>query len=214
MNLNKYGITIGMLLGTAIAAKLIDARPSEVLQQPLEGISTTLSGWTAERDSPLRDDILASLAATNYLSRTYRRGNDDLSLFVAYYANQRAGESMHSPKHCMPGAGWEIVNYGAVDLRNGPEVFRVNRHTIQKDGSRMAVLYWYQSKRRVIADEYLAKMFLVRDAVVERRTGGAIVRIICREDPATVKAALEFSSAILPEIRRCMTGETVRIENR
>ncbi len=204
----RYAATIVVLAGTVATAKMIDVRSAEPLARPLESISMNIGGWTGESDPALRDDILEVLAPTSYLSRTYHRGKDSLSLFLAYYANQRAGESMHSPKHCLPGAGWEIVNYGLTDLEVGGRKIRVNMHTIQKDTTRMAVLYWYQSKRRIIASEYLAKIFLVRDAMVERRTGGAIVRIICPEDPRMVEAGAAFGAAIVPQVQLCMTGAT------
>lgn len=212
---HRYGLTIALLLGTAIAARLIDARPEEALAEPLESINMRIGEWNAEPDPPLREDVLESLAPTSYVSRTYRRGHDTINLFVSYYANQKAGESMHSPRHCLPGAGWEIVSHGSLALPSGEGTVSINRHVIQKDGARMVVLYWYQSKRRVVADEYLAKVFLVRDAVMERRTGGAIVRIICRDDGPTLKNAAEFGSALLGEVNRCMSGgEAIRTGSR
>jgi len=208
----RFGATILILAGTVAAAKVIDFRPSEPLINPLDSISSDIEGWKGKPDPPIREDILEVLAPTTYISRTYYRGQDDMNLFVAYYANQRAGESMHSPKHCLPGSGWDIVTYGVADLNVGGQRVRVNRHTIQKDSTRMAVLYWYQSKRRIIASEYMAKLYLVKDAMVERQTGGAIVRIICKEDPATVKAAVAFAEKVVPQVQYCMTG-TTKVQN-
>lgn len=202
----RYGATILVLGATIAAAKVIDVRPAEELIKPLESIATDIDGWQGKPDPPLSQDILEVMAPTSYLSRTYQRGADSLNLMIAYYANQRAGESMHSPKHCLPGAGWEIVRYGSADLQVGGNRVQVNRHTIQKDTTRMAVLYWYQSPRRIIASEYLAKIYLVRDAVLERRTGGAIVRIICKEDPGMVKAAVAFAEAVATQMQFCLTG--------
>ena len=204
----RYGVTILVLAGTMATAKIIDVRPAEALVRPLDSIGMEIDGWKGTPDPPIRQDILDTLAPTSYLSTTYNREGETLSLFIAYYANQRAGESMHSPKHCLPGTGWDIVNYGVADLKVGGREVEVNRHTIEKDAERMAVLYWYQSPRRIIASEYMAKLYLVRDAVVERRTGGAIVRIICRENPRTVQEAIAFGEAVAPRLQYSMTGTT------
>jgi len=214
-NAQRYGAVIVALLATVAAAKVIDTRPAEALDRPLDAINTTLDGWKSEMDPPLSPDILKELDPTSYISRTYSRAGEKMSLFVAYYANQHAGESMHSPKHCLPGSGWEFLTYGKTDLRIDGQDVRVNHDVIQKDGSRMSVIYWYQSRRRVVADEYMAKFFLIRDAVVERRTGGSIVRIICNDDAAGVASGLAFAETVLPEVQRCMTsGLTLRTESK
>ena len=60
--------------------------------------------------------VVRALDPTSYLSRTYRKGSNDADLFIAFYAQQRAGESMHSPKHCLPGSGWEIWKHDSAPV--------------------------------------------------------------------------------------------------
>ena len=36
----------------------------------------------------------------------------------------------------------------------------------------MRVFYWYQSKDRIVADEYVGKILLIRDTVVDGHTAG------------------------------------------
>jgi len=200
--IRRYGITILFLGGTLFGSRVINNRGDEPLATPLESITMEIGGWQGESDPPIRADILRELLPSSYLSRTYRRASESVNLFVAYYANQHAGESMHSPRHCLPGGGWEFLSYSETDLRVPGGTIRVNRHTIQKDGAQMSVLYWYQSRRRVLANEYTAKLFLIRDAIVERKTGGSIVRIISSNTPAGQQAASDFAAAIYPELLR------------
>lgn len=205
-----YLVTVAVMAATLTLARAIDSRRDEPLAAPLDSIPVDVGGWKGEADPGLRADILAVLAPTSYISRTYRRGNESLQFFVAYYANQRAGESMHSPRHCLPGGGWEFLRYGEISLPVGSGTIAVNENVIQKDGARMCVMYWYQSRRRVIADEYRAKLFLMRDALVERRTGGAIVRIMCPADGTALEGAREFAAAIFPHVRRSIGGDEGR----
>ncbi|MGD0014201.1 MAG: exosortase C-terminal domain/associated protein EpsI, partial [Bryobacteraceae bacterium] len=43
---------------------------------------------------------------------------------------------------------------------------------------RSVVLYWYQSRERVIASEYSAKFYLVADAIRYNRTDTALIRVV------------------------------------
>ena len=38
-----------------------------------------------------------------------------VELYVAWYDSQRAGRSAHSPRTCLPGGGWQIVEFEQVD---------------------------------------------------------------------------------------------------
>ena len=205
--IRPFGLTVLILAATLAASWAIDSRPSEPLAQPLNTIPMAVGDWRGTEDPAMRSDILAALDATSYLSRTYQRGSQSVSLFIAYYANQKAGESMHSPKHCLPGSGWEFLSFGEKDVPLAGRTIRVNQDIIQKDGARMALIYWYQSRRRVIASELGAKLYLIRDAVVERRTGGAIVRVLCPYEAGGVEAGRDFATTVFPAIWRAMGGE-------
>jgi EpsI family protein len=134
-----------------------------------------------------------------------------LELLIAYYAQQRAGESMHSPKHCLPGAGWEISDFGSIDIPVNGRKFRVNRDSISREGVRMVVLYWYQSKGRIIASEYLGKILLARDALLQNSTSAAIVRLALPDTPGASEQASAFASILIPEVWRCFGGTDAEI---
>ena len=50
-----------------------------------------------------------------------------MNLFVAYYANPRAGEAMHSPKHFPPGGGWEPIQSDIIRIRVDGRELPLNR---------------------------------------------------------------------------------------
>lgn len=194
---------VAILSATLAASGLSERRNPEKLAWPLESLSRTLAGWQFTQDAPLPPDTLKRLVSTDHCSRIYAKGASQLGLFIAYYAEQRSGESMHSPKHCLPGSGWEIWKYGsvAVPVRGRSEI--VNSYSIQKAGTRDIVLYWYQSNQRIIASEYLGKVLLMRDALMNGRTDGALVRIVLPDRPGAVNEGVAFASALIPEVQRC-----------
>lgn len=205
-NFAVFSMTVGLLGATFLLFKWSDRDRHKELARPLETIGDTIDGWSVDENQPLSPGVLERLTPTSYISRDYRRGNEHLGLFIAYYAQQRAGESMHSPKHCLPGSGWEIWNHETATIRPDGRPVAINKYYIQKAGQKMLVFYWYQSKDRVIANEYLGKILLVRDTIADGATAGSIARIVVADRPDMAAAALSFSEKILLALRHCFVA--------
>ena len=195
--------TIILLSATLVVTKVMADRKPTPLPVPLESIPRTLAGFNAEDNPALDQATLLALKPTAYLSRTYRKPGIQADLFIAFYSQQRAGESMHSPKHCLPGAGWEIWDYGSIEIPANGRKYLINKYSIDHEGQRMLVLYWYQSKGRVIASEYVGKILLARDAMLRNSTAGSIVRVIVPDQPGALKAAAALASELIPGMQRC-----------
>jgi EpsI family protein len=207
-SLARFMAVIVMMTLTLAATSLLQRRTPDRLAVPLETLPRNLEGWEASRDDrTVEDDTLRVLGATSYLDRVYQKDASALQVFIAYYDQQRAGESMHSPKNCLPGTGWEIWKYDTVRIPVGDRRIEVNRDSIEHEGSRFLMLYWYQSKRQIIASEYLGKLQLIRDALVDGHTSGSIVRILIPDRPQAEAEATKFASAIIPGMQRCL-GQT------
>jgi EpsI family protein len=206
MSLGYVGTAL-LLAATLGGYTLSERRKPDFLAQPLETIDKQIAGWTLTGSEALGAGVLGRLQLTSYISRQYEKDGAKLDLFIAYYAQQRAGESMHSPKYCLPGAGWEIWKHDSAMVPvNGGQI-RINQYSIQKSGQRMLVFYWYQSRRRIIASEYMGKILLARDALLDGRTAGSLVRIILPDVPSAPPEATEFASVLIPELQRCF-GES------
>lgn len=195
--------TLSLLLGTIFMGDVTAHRIPEQLVIPLDKIPAQMAGWTASGNHELPARTLQVLDATSYLSRPYRKGSQDLDLFVAFYAQQRAGESMHSPKHCLPGSGWEIWKHDSAWVPFEGGRVQVNKYSIENAGTRMLMFYWYQSKTRIIASEYLGKIMLARDTIVTGHTAGSIVRITLPDTPGATEAGTAFVAQLIPQVQRC-----------
>jgi EpsI family protein len=195
--------TVLLLGATFAASRLMAYRTPGYLAQPLNTIELHLAGLVGKDNPPLSDDVLAQLQPTSYLARTYLKPDVSADLFVAFYAQQRAGESMHSPKHCLPGSGWEIWDYGSLGIPVEGRQVTINKYSISREGTRMVVLYWYQSKGRIIASEYMGKILLARDAFLQNSTAAAIVRIIVPDKPGMLTEASNMAAELIPQVQRC-----------
>jgi EpsI family protein len=79
----------------------------------------------------------------------------------------------------------------------------VNRYVVEKGSNRALVFYWYQSHGRVIASEYWAKFYLVRDSIRMHRSDGALVRVITpivngEGEIAAQRRAIAFINDLVP----------------
>jgi EpsI family protein len=167
-------------------------------RQPLANFPPHLGKWELAYEGSLSERLEPVLGADDYILRSYRNPEGEIAeLFTAYYLVQYAGESMHSPKNCMAGAGWEPIQRGSLPLINGAagRPALVNSFVIEKDGQRFVMLYWYQVHGRIIASEYWLKAYLVWDAVCNRRRDGALVRIMVPIRPGS-DGARELNTAL------------------
>lgn len=139
------------------------------------------NGWTGQ-EGVIEDRVLASLSLSDILFANYRRADIDMpiNIYVAYYASQSTGATIHSPRSCIPGGGWEITSLEQLDLSDslGMEGPEVNRAIIQMGAQRQLVYYWFQQRGRTITNEYLAKWYLLQDGLTMSRSDGALVRLV------------------------------------
>jgi EpsI family protein len=202
-----FAATAALLVGTILFAGLTERRIPEDLAIPLARIDSHIGGWTASREQQLDPHTLKTLDATSYLSRAFRKDNLELDLFVAFYAQQRAGESMHSPKHCLPGSGWEIWRQESAWIPVNGLPLKVNKYSIENLGNRALMFYWYQSKTRIVASEYFGKVLLARDALMTGQTAASIVRVTLPDVPGADQRGIAFVSEVIPEVQRCFDGK-------
>ena len=178
--------------------------------QPLREFPTAFSGWRLIQEGVIEERIQAVLGADDTLTRSYGDVNagETAHLFVAYFKSQRTGVNPHSPKHCLPGSGWVPTTSDtiSVSVPERPEAIRVNRYIIARGGQKSVVLYWYQSRDRVIASEYAARVYLVADAIRYNRTDTALVRITVPimdgEQQAATDTAVRFARECFIRLRQ------------
>jgi len=180
---SKHAKVLSLLLLAEIAGFWLMPRDEAIpLGRPFQEFPTTLAGWRMVSEQEIETEVQALLKADETMNRVYLdpSGQRPVSLFVAFFKSQRAGVSPHSPRVCLPGSGWVIAQAGTMllNIPGRPGPIRVNRHLISRDTDRSLVLYWYQTSRRVIANEYVAKLYLMLDSIRYRRSDTSMVRVV------------------------------------
>jgi EpsI family protein len=177
---SRFAVVAVLLAATAL---FLHARSrNEVLpaRDPLADFPHQLGEWTGT-DVTIQQEVLDVLGAGDFLLRVYQdssRRQPYVDLFLAYFPSQRTGDTIHSPKHCLPGSGWLPVESSRVTLSlPGRSPFLANRYVIAKGTDRQLVLYWYLAHDRAVASEYWAKFYLVADSIRLSRSDGSLVRV-------------------------------------
>ena len=117
----------------------------------------------------------------SFLCRYRTLDGRQLELYIGFYQSQREGDLIHSPKNCMPGSGWNIVKTSIEEIiipHFGDRNIKVNKLVTQNGSQQQVALYWFQSRGRIIASEYMQKIYLVIDSITKHRTDGSLIRII------------------------------------
>jgi EpsI family protein len=200
----RLWITAGVLLGASLILHTVSHGESIISHQPLHELPYTLANWSGQ-ERPLRDQVVQAVGVSDYTSRIYLSSSElPVDLYVGYYASQRTGDTIHSPKNCLPGSGWDPIksDYLTISIPGGATI-TVNEYMIQKDQNKELVLYWYQSRGRVIASEYSGKFWMMVDAISRNRTDGSLVREVTPMNDGEVSARarlVKFTQNIYPKI--------------
>ena len=203
----RFALAAGVLASTGFLLQVRGRYEHVPARQTLENLPKKFSGWIS-RDLTIQPEVRQVLGDGDFLSRVYGRTPQEpaIELFIAYFASQRTGTAIHSPRNCLPGAGWTPVEAGRVEIpRAGGEPITANRYLIARGLDRRVVVYWYQSNTRVIASEYSAKFYLVADSIRLNRSDGSLVRVITSLAQGESleqgeQRAVTFAQELLPQL--------------
>jgi EpsI family protein len=202
----RFIAALALIAGSAL---FLQARGrGEIIPQrpPLSSFPQKLGQWDGSNVT-IEKETLDVLGPGDFLLRIYRSDSHPepyTDLFIAYFPTQRTGDTIHSPKNCLPGAGWNPIESERVRLSvAGHSPFMVNRYLIAKGTDRKLVLYWYWAHGRAVASEYWAKFYLVTDAIQMHRSDGSLVRLttpVAQNESAedAMQRLLPFVQEIVP----------------
>lgn len=175
-------------------------------REPLNSLPKQMDSWIGT-DEALDQQTLDILGPGEYLLREYENAKDPqpaINLYIAYFPTQKAGDTIHSPNHCLPGAGWIPVRNEVVQIaRPDGSSFPANRYLGSKGGERQLALYWFQAHGRVVASDWKAKYYLVDDSIHMNRSDGSLVRLMTpmfegESADAAQARLMQLGSQVLP----------------
>ncbi|MCP4545719.1 MAG: EpsI family protein [bacterium] len=192
---------LAIILLAAVGGYLMETRNARHNPRAhLERIPLNVAGMTGQ-DNRLDDEIQDILRANQTLNRRYRSGEDTYWLFIGYFGQQEFGSQIHSPRHCYPGSGWNVLSMNRCDALSAPAGIL----EIRKNKERRLVLYRYRTRGGATTSEWRLKFELALASLLGRPLDAAFIRFSTRlgkdEEPAAARSRLEaFARTLEPEI--------------
>jgi EpsI family protein len=193
------------MISTAVFLNFINRSEAVQPNKPLSTFPKQIGEWSGI-EQRFDDRIYDALGVDDSYLATYRNSNGgQVQLYIGFYQSQREGDLIHSPKNCMPGAGWKIVSSSIEELDVSDTDYnkiKTIRFKLRNGIHEQAVLYWFQSRGRIISSEYLQKIYLVIDSITRKRTDGSFVRLIAPihngDEEKTIEYIKDFGKLIFP----------------
>lgn len=194
-----------VLVAQGLAVRAVSRPERMVAPPPLTSFPQQIGNWHLAQEGIVDQETRDVLQADDLLTRTYSRPGSQLltGVFIASFLSQRNGKAPHSPRNCLPGAGWveQSSEFLPVDIPGTGRIV-INHYVVANRDERSDVMYWYQSRNRVVASEYRAKLFVMADAIRYNRTDTALVRVITpianSDDGPAAQTNIEFIRALFP----------------
>ena len=170
-----------VLAATVAIHFFVDFREKTPIIQPFSKFPLVVGAWEGKRQF-LEQQFIDVLEFSDYTSINYSKPDSPpVNVYVAYYESQRKGKSIHSPETCLPGSGWVFKQAGTTTIPlsgEGALSVTVMRALMEKEDSRQLVYFWFDQRGRVLTNAYEMKLYNLWDALLKKRTDGALVRII------------------------------------
>ncbi len=162
-----------------------------------------IAGWR-QIPGTIYDWIPHYLGSRSSFSRTYLKDGNRVSLYVAYYRNQKRGNELITSGNMMvviKDPTWGNIGEKEVDFS---KALRVNQALLRSGKGRLVAWEWYWVNGRWTTSPYLAKLYEAESRITKGHDDAAVV--ILSSDyaiyPDEAKRNLKaFAMASLPEIR-------------
>lgn len=206
-------IVLACLLTTFILLQNIVGASRVRILQPLDKFPKQLGQWILKENRQSSTGVIKMLGVNDYIDYTYQDNNgNQINFYVGFYESVGITGSYHSPKHCMPGSGWGIDKTKTIKITKNSKI-KVNiSEMIIRNGSKyQVVLYWFNNRGRIIASEYLEKIYLVFDALTMKRRDGSFIRLMAQARDGDIKKVetllIDFSELAIPQLDKFIPGK-------
>jgi EpsI family protein len=195
---------------TALGAGDGDPAVTARLQEGLARLPLSVGTYVG-REAPIASSVVRGAGADVFASRVYDDGRGNAyHLYVGGSVHNQ--ENFHAPRHCMPAAGWEVLEESTTPapFRVAGSDSRVRRLLLQRGPDRMLVHYWFQAGDEVTPEEFRVRWLRFRALLVGRPFAPSVIVAAYTPVKGTVEESEErlssFLAHVVPPVRQAIGG--------
>ena len=174
-----------VLLAQALMMRAMTREPVIAPPRSLNDFPSHVGEWTFTGSAPTEKEVPAITGADALLSRNYGSTvcNCVVSLQIAYYRTQMDVHQQYDFGEYLPEDGWSRISSRVIRLPLGKGGAAPIRYDVVARGNeRRALIRWFETKERIVADSGRLHFYRILDAMFRRRTDVARVQIVAREE--------------------------------
>ena len=205
-------VLLVMLAAASTYTYILRYRKAPPSSRPaIEAIPLIKGGFVAV-DEYIEPESLRLLGADMTLARSYTGPDSEIEFFLGYFHRQQENSQIHSPKHCYPGSGWNIMGESSVRISLEGKDLDVRELVISDGRETRLVIYWFNMSGTAIPNEFALKFHQMKNALLSRSQSAAFIRfstIVRSGDEEGARTRLiGFIGEISPDIQAVLSGRT------
>ena len=198
--MRRNNILILLLLGLAVVAS--HARKTRVVPQnvALSTFPDHIGQWRVMEKTLFDEPVLKVLRASDYLMRSYADPQGrQLGLYVGYHDGGPDAGPIHSPRNCLPGSGWTLLDSRIMTMGS----VHLVRATYQKEHTGIIYYYWYQMRDQSLTSDFALKTAEFQGILLHGRRDASFIRLHVsrRYEQEADALASDFIQKVYPLLR-------------
>lgn len=172
-------------------------------------VPDTIGQWIGSDVDADIEGLKEAIGAQRAVFRTYRRGRDEVSLYLAYYKDVNSANMVHAPEVCYSGQGWTLKENDIVPRKLGSRHAMVNRMVIEKLERQELVYAWWQTGDKTIPRNSVNRFYQVMRSITGKYPSTVWVRIsvaLSGENAGDEDRLRMFGGQLMPLLGNYFTG--------
>jgi len=178
-------------------AKVID------LQDGFTGFPMTIAGFQGKLIDKLERPFYTDLAHTELIASYVNQAGETAKVYVGYFHSQNQQEELIDYRY-----NWLHDGAETVELTASPSTYALKKRLVRTGGRNVTVFFSYNIGGRNIIDPKLAKLASLFDALIHRRTNGAIIMVVFDSDAHEITdTEQQFLLSVVSMARAWLPGD-------